>query len=182
MSFDKNYPNRKDHRRDYYHLRQRMFRSCRPGGDCPWCERNRRYQFLKQQARAKDLEHEGTRSSADSLGARPPRSRHRTQILNPRRFAIESSATDPQLSGVGRHKEVPDQSKPRVQIHDPCLAKFVDQHHDRPIAVGAICRCRSWKSNAISRKATGGWQIANFVTDRSAESFEKVACRVNAES
>ena len=40
MSFDNDYPNRKDRRRRYY--KSKAFdRSCRNGGDCPYCEGNR---------------------------------------------------------------------------------------------------------------------------------------------
>lgn len=42
MSFDKNYPNRKDHRRPYYDSR-RFDYQCRHGGTCDWCENNRRF-------------------------------------------------------------------------------------------------------------------------------------------
>lgn len=40
MSFDKPYPNRKDHRKPYRKA-GRFDRSCRPGGDCPVCQGNR---------------------------------------------------------------------------------------------------------------------------------------------
>lgn len=40
MTFDKHYPNRKDHRKQYYGS-ARFDRSCRPGGDCPYCKENR---------------------------------------------------------------------------------------------------------------------------------------------
>lgn len=46
MSFDKNYPNRKDKRKPY-HGSKAFDRSCRTGGNCPWCEGNRRVQELK---------------------------------------------------------------------------------------------------------------------------------------
>ena len=40
MSFDKKYPNRKDKRKPY-HGSKKFDRSCRSGGNCPWCEENR---------------------------------------------------------------------------------------------------------------------------------------------
>lgn len=47
MSFDNNYPNRKDRRKQYY--RSGVFdRSCRPGGDCPYCKRNRLFNRIKK--------------------------------------------------------------------------------------------------------------------------------------
>lgn len=36
MSFDKEYPKRKDWRKQYQGSAS-FDRSCRPGGDCPWC-------------------------------------------------------------------------------------------------------------------------------------------------
>lgn len=46
MSFDKEYPNRKDHRKKYY--RSKAFdRSCRCHGGCPQCEGNRLYSDKK---------------------------------------------------------------------------------------------------------------------------------------
>lgn len=46
MSFDKKYPNRKDQRKPYYGSKA-CDRSCRPGGDCPYCAKNRLYKKLK---------------------------------------------------------------------------------------------------------------------------------------
>jgi hypothetical protein len=40
MPFDKRYPNRKDWRKPY-HGSKRFDASCRPGGDCPYCQSNR---------------------------------------------------------------------------------------------------------------------------------------------
>jgi hypothetical protein len=40
MSFDKNYPKRKD-RRKSYHGSKAFDASCRPGGSCPYCRENR---------------------------------------------------------------------------------------------------------------------------------------------
>ena len=40
MSFDNDYPNRKDRRKPYYRSKQ-VDRSCRNHGSCPWCEGNR---------------------------------------------------------------------------------------------------------------------------------------------
>lgn len=40
MSFDRNYPNRKDHRRPYYDTR-RFDRGCRNHGSCGHCVGNR---------------------------------------------------------------------------------------------------------------------------------------------
>jgi len=41
MSFDnKDYPNRKDHRKCYYKSGKHD-RTCRPHGSCPYCQRNR---------------------------------------------------------------------------------------------------------------------------------------------
>lgn len=42
MSFDKDYPNRKDKLKPY-HKSKRFDRTCRTGGDCPWCIGNRTY-------------------------------------------------------------------------------------------------------------------------------------------
>lgn len=40
MSFDNNYPNRKDHRKPY--RKSAAFdRHCRPHGNCPYCEKGR---------------------------------------------------------------------------------------------------------------------------------------------
>lgn len=42
MSFDKNYPNRKDWRKGYRRS-ARFDGTCRPGGGCSYCEGNRTY-------------------------------------------------------------------------------------------------------------------------------------------
>ena len=46
MSFDKPYKNRKDHRKPY-HGSKVIDRSCRPGGDCPWCRGKCKYKAGK---------------------------------------------------------------------------------------------------------------------------------------
>ena len=40
MSFDTEYPQRKDRRKPYYKSKA-VDRSCRPGGDCPYCSNGR---------------------------------------------------------------------------------------------------------------------------------------------
>lgn len=54
MSFDNEYPNRKD-RRKRYHGSKNFDRSCRPGGDCPHCKNNRRYSNEKRKQQALEL-------------------------------------------------------------------------------------------------------------------------------
>ena len=54
MSFDKHYPNRKDRRRPYYRSGV-SDRTCRPGGSCPYCQRNRQHKH-KRREQAKDRE------------------------------------------------------------------------------------------------------------------------------
>ena len=51
MSFDKNYPNRKDWRKPY-HKSKGFDNSCRPHGSCPWCEGNRKYSDIKKRTAA----------------------------------------------------------------------------------------------------------------------------------
>ena len=47
MSFDKNYPNRKDHRRPYYG--SKAFDSfCRNHGSCPYCAEGRQHSALRR--------------------------------------------------------------------------------------------------------------------------------------
>lgn len=47
MSFDKNYPNRKDWRKPY--RKSKAFdASCRPHGTCGWCQGNRQHQYNRQ--------------------------------------------------------------------------------------------------------------------------------------
>lgn len=54
MSFDNQYPNRKDCRKPYF--RSGAFdRSCRPGGSCPWCIRNRQYRTRKREPIVEDV-------------------------------------------------------------------------------------------------------------------------------
>ena len=59
MSFDNNYPNRKDKRKKYY--RSKSFdRSCRPAGACPWCRQNRLISRIKLEIGAKeDINNQG---------------------------------------------------------------------------------------------------------------------------
>lgn len=46
MSFDKNYPNRKDQRKPYY--RSKAFdRTCRNHGSCTWCAKGRQHKHKK---------------------------------------------------------------------------------------------------------------------------------------
>ena len=47
MSFDKDYPNRKDHRKPYYRSK-RFDRSCRNHGSCPWCLGNRTHKNARR--------------------------------------------------------------------------------------------------------------------------------------
>lgn len=49
MSFDKDYPNRKDKRKPYLNSygKNTKPRGCRPGGHCPYCQSNRRHQQKK---------------------------------------------------------------------------------------------------------------------------------------
>jgi hypothetical protein len=49
MSFDHNYPNRKDHRRPYRDSR-RIDCTCRNHGSCPWCKRRRLFDQIKTEA------------------------------------------------------------------------------------------------------------------------------------
>lgn len=51
MSFDNNYPNRKDHRKPYRKSKA-YDRSCRNHGSCPWCLGNRQYSNKKRQSMA----------------------------------------------------------------------------------------------------------------------------------
>jgi len=54
MGFDKNYPRRKDQRKR--HRRSAAFdRSCRPGGDCPYCQGNRSHATRKRMLAADEL-------------------------------------------------------------------------------------------------------------------------------
>lgn len=49
MSFDKHYPNRKDHRRPYRRGSKRFDRTCRNHGSCPYCERGRLHKHKRQE-------------------------------------------------------------------------------------------------------------------------------------
>jgi len=53
MSFDKHYPNRKDHRHPYRGAK-RYDRSCRPNGSCDYCRNNRLHADRRQRAKAND--------------------------------------------------------------------------------------------------------------------------------
>lgn len=55
MSFDKEYPNRKDIRKPYYKS-SRFDHSCRPGGSCPHCSNNRKYRHIKEKMRIEEIE------------------------------------------------------------------------------------------------------------------------------
>ena len=55
MSFDnKNYPNRKDHRKQYIGA-QACDTSCRPNGGCPVCRDNRLHRTKREMEKAKSL-------------------------------------------------------------------------------------------------------------------------------
>ena len=53
MSFDKYFPNRKDHRKQYRGAK-RFDRTCRNHGSCGYCRNNRLVQQRRSQAYAKD--------------------------------------------------------------------------------------------------------------------------------
>jgi hypothetical protein len=53
MAFDKNYPNRKDHRRPYRKSKQ-VDRSCRCHGSCSYCQSNRQHNNEMRLAAAAD--------------------------------------------------------------------------------------------------------------------------------
>lgn len=48
MSFDNDYPNRKDRRRPFYNS-GRYSTGCRHGGDCEWCRGNRTHRNKKHE-------------------------------------------------------------------------------------------------------------------------------------
>jgi hypothetical protein len=48
MSFDKDYPKRKDHRQPYQKRCEQVDVSCRPGGSCPYCRSNRQFRTEKR--------------------------------------------------------------------------------------------------------------------------------------
>lgn len=52
MSFDREYPNRKDHRKRYYGAKS-YDRSCRNNGTCGYCEDNRMHHNKKRKESAK---------------------------------------------------------------------------------------------------------------------------------
>lgn len=62
MSFEKDYPNRKDWRKPYRRA-AKYFKSCRPHGSCSFCVDNRLYQDRKQRLitneKLKEWEREG---------------------------------------------------------------------------------------------------------------------------
>ena len=55
MSFDKDYPNRKDWRKQYKRGSQRFDTSCRCNGRCDYCRGNRLYSVNKWKQRVDDL-------------------------------------------------------------------------------------------------------------------------------
>ncbi len=57
MAFNKDYPNRKDHRGKYYKS-GRFDRTCRPGGSCPYCKNNRQHSTKIRILKAKDKEND----------------------------------------------------------------------------------------------------------------------------
>ena len=64
MSFDKDYPNRKDHRKAY-RKSQRFDATCRPNGGCPWCEGNRLHKSKLRQRIADEKLMDVLREMAD---------------------------------------------------------------------------------------------------------------------
>ncbi len=57
MTFDKDYPNRKDKRKPYFRSGV-SDKSCRPGGDCKRCQEGRNHNTKKRLKSAKDKERE----------------------------------------------------------------------------------------------------------------------------
>lgn len=53
MSFDKNYPNRKDHREAFIGAKS-FDRTCRNGGSCPACQGNRTIRKTRTELSASD--------------------------------------------------------------------------------------------------------------------------------
>jgi hypothetical protein len=53
VSFDKAIASGKEHRRPYYRSK-RFDRTCRPGGSCPWCRRNRQISDLRRREAVHD--------------------------------------------------------------------------------------------------------------------------------
>jgi len=52
MSFDNQYPNRKDHREQYYKPGPKNLRSCRHGGYCHYCRGNRLHKRTMSERKA----------------------------------------------------------------------------------------------------------------------------------
>ena len=58
MSFDKDYPNRKDHRKPFKTVAEQVSRGCRHGGSCKYCSNNRTIRQTKSKLIARnDIEH-----------------------------------------------------------------------------------------------------------------------------
>ena len=53
MSFDKDYPNRKDIRNPYY-KNGKFDKTCRNHGSCPWCKRARLLHYIKDEENVSD--------------------------------------------------------------------------------------------------------------------------------
>lgn len=56
MSLDAAINSKKEHRSQYFGS-QKVSKSCRPHGGCPWCESNRKYSTLKRKS-AQDYDNE----------------------------------------------------------------------------------------------------------------------------
>ena len=54
MSFDKDYPNRKDRRKQYFKS-GKFDRSCRCHGGCPYCEANRLHSTKVREESSKEI-------------------------------------------------------------------------------------------------------------------------------
>jgi tRNA/tmRNA/rRNA uracil-C5-methylase (TrmA/RlmC/RlmD family) len=54
MSFDKDYPNRKDHRKPFETVAERVSTQCRHGGSCGYCKSNRLIKTTKAELKAKN--------------------------------------------------------------------------------------------------------------------------------
>lgn len=63
MSFDKDYPHRKDRRKPYRDSRA-FDHTCRNHGSCAWCLRNRTFKLKKLRKEAEDDERESAESSS----------------------------------------------------------------------------------------------------------------------
>jgi len=48
MSMDKAIQSGKEHRKPYRKYCEQIDKTCRPGGDCPWCYGNRRHKTERQ--------------------------------------------------------------------------------------------------------------------------------------